>query len=103
MSDADTGTDANLCTRRVDKDAPPLRSADRLALQDYDTGAPDDTVYTVDTHTSRCYHASTACSSLNTPREDCTPMARREAQRKWLGPCRACADLVAPAEVGDNE
>lgn len=65
-----------------------------------DTGAPEGTVWTFRTSANRggrpCYHADPECpfQGGSSKEQAEKSMTRREAQLRWLPPCRVCNDLA---------
>jgi len=79
--DADHKTDASRSN---------VRAEERIALQDYDDGHPEDDVVILG---GEFYHESGAwgCSSVRRVDEDDRQVvSRATAQARWLAPCRGC-------------
>jgi len=67
--------------------------------QQFDTGAPGDDVHRPakngvsgndGKHESRVYHEDEDCFQLTKVGRKIVTESRKEAQQKWLGPCKQC-------------
>lgn len=77
-----------------------MRREERIARQDDDPGAGDETVYAKPSNNGsggRSYHDDPGCKRLQQALEDGdrpVEKSRTAAQRRWWGPCSSCVTLV---------
>jgi len=71
---------------------------ERVAMQEHDDGARDDTVFVSRSGNRYSYHDDPAC--VNQRDNDPVEQSRAAAQRRWLAPCRAC---ILTTDGGDGD
>lgn len=88
-----------------------MRREERIARQDRDAGAADETVFVARvSQSAEFYHDQKDCHGLRAA-DDPQPVTRAAAQRRWLAPCSLCVLEVTPGDasptgpriVGDGE